>query len=136
MSPFLDVGFPLFCGSSPRWPSSSRLCGDAPSPHRLPTLVLSLLALTRFLPSHPKVADSEEPCQMPVGLQTGHSMACLLPRASDAFFQGNGEGGAWKGVGTQQHRSLPILSLARKNRNAFSRGRGENAETEGLDEGA
>lgn len=77
MAPFLDVSFPLFCGRSPRWPSSSRLCVAAPSPHRLPILVLSLLALTRFLPSHPKVADSEEPCQMPVALQTGHSTACL-----------------------------------------------------------
>lgn len=30
---------------------------------------------------------------MPVGIQTGHWAARLLPRASAAFFLGNGEGG-------------------------------------------
>lgn len=72
---------------------------------------------------------------MPVALQTGHSTACLLPRASEAFFQGHGEGGAWKGLGTHHHLFLLILSLARKNQNPLSRERGESSETEGLDEG-
>lgn len=45
---------------------------------------------------------------MPVGIQTGHSAARLLPRASAAFLLGNGGGGNWEGLET--HPPPPITS--------------------------
>lgn len=75
---------------------------------------------------------------MPVGIQTGHSAARLLPRASAAFLLGNGGGGNWEGLETHPrpiHLLLLITSLPRKNQNAFIGGRGKSSETEGLDAG-
>lgn len=74
---------------------------------------------------------------MPVGMQTGHSAARLLPRASAAFLLGNGGGGNWEGLETPppHHLLLVITSLPRNNQNAFIGGRSKSSETEGLDVG-
>lgn len=72
---------------------------------------------------------------MPVGIQTGHSAARLLPRAFAAFLLGNGGRGDWEGLEIHPPSPPPAYHQPGQEESDYIRGRDKSSEMERLDEG-
>lgn len=73
---------------------------------------------------------------MPVRIQTGHSAACLLPRALAAFLLGNGgEGGGWEGLETPPPSPSLACHQPGQEESDYIGGNSKSSEMERLDEG-
>lgn len=104
---FWFVRFPLFCDSSPGQPPPTDSVWLPPPPQAAAHPGAVYPGTDRGLPS-PKVADSEEPCQMPVGA-ADRALSHLPPSKSlCCFLMGRwGKKGSGKGWGLTITSSCP-----------------------------